>query len=92
MAQGGSRVHLFTGHRDHKLDGKDRIVVPSAYAAAIEASGEAALFLVPGAEGRYLEAYPADVFRTMASETTRIPSPAFQMTLPSTRFVPAPPP
>jgi len=59
-------VYLFTGHRDHKIDGKDRIVVPSAYASSIASNGEAALFLVPGAEGRYLEAYPADVFRTMA--------------------------
>jgi DNA-binding transcriptional regulator/RsmH inhibitor MraZ len=59
-------VYLFTGHRDHKIDGKDRIVVPSAYAAAIAASGEAAVYLVPGEEGRYLEAYPADVFREMA--------------------------
>jgi DNA-binding transcriptional regulator/RsmH inhibitor MraZ len=59
-------MYLFTGHRDHKIDGKDRIVVPSAYAAAIQADGEGALFLVPSADGRFLEAYPSDVFRGIA--------------------------
>jgi DNA-binding transcriptional regulator/RsmH inhibitor MraZ len=59
-------MYLFTGHRDHRIDGKDRIVVPSSYAADIQTHGEGTLFLVPGADGPYLEAYPADVFRQMA--------------------------
>src|SRR5947207_287217 len=60
-------MYLFTGHRDHKIDGKDRIVVPTAYARDIEAHGEASLYLVPGASGRFLEAYPADIFKAMAA-------------------------
>ena len=59
-------MYLFTGHRDHRIDGKDRIVVPAAYAQAIAAQGDGALFLVPDASRRFLEAYPADVFKQMA--------------------------
>jgi DNA-binding transcriptional regulator/RsmH inhibitor MraZ len=59
-------MYLFTGHRDHRIDGKDRIVVPSSYAADIQAHGEGTLFLVPGSDGPYLEAYPADIFKQMA--------------------------
>ena len=68
----GGRMYLFTGYRDHRLDGKDRIVVPTAYATAIGAQGEGALYVVPSAEGRFLEAYPADVYRAMAAE--QVPS------------------
>jgi division/cell wall cluster transcriptional repressor MraZ len=59
-------MYLFTGQRDHKIDGKDRIVVPSAYATAIQAQGKGAVYLVPGPDGGCLEAYPADVFEAMA--------------------------
>ncbi|MCC7138195.1 MAG: hypothetical protein IT460_07170 [Planctomycetes bacterium] len=60
-------MYLFTGHRDHKVDGKDRIVVPSAYATAITAQGHGVVYLVPGADGPFLEAYPGDVFEAMAA-------------------------
>jgi DNA-binding transcriptional regulator/RsmH inhibitor MraZ len=60
-------VYLFTGHRDHRVDGKDRIVVPVAYAQAIQTQGEGTLYLVPDATRRFLEAYPADVFKQMAA-------------------------
>lgn len=60
-------MYLFTGHRDHKIDGKDRIVVPAGYASAIASQGGGVLFLVPGADGPYLEAYPGDVFAHMAN-------------------------
>ena len=59
-------MYLFTGHRDHKIDGKDRIVVPTTYARDIAAQGESTVYLVPGGDGRFLEAYPADVFKAMA--------------------------
>ena len=59
-------MYLFTGHRDHRIDGKDRIVVPAGYAEAIRTQGEGTLFLVPDATRRFLEAYPADVFKQMA--------------------------
>ena len=59
-------MYLFTGHRDHRIDGKDRIVVPASYAQAIATQGEGTLFLVPDASRRFLEAYPADVFKQMA--------------------------
>ena len=59
-------MYLFTGHRDHRIDGKDRIVVPSGYATSIAAQGKGVLYLVPGADGPYLEAYPGDVFEGMA--------------------------
>jgi len=60
-------VYLFTGHRDHRIDGKDRIVVPAPYAQAIATRGEGTLFLVPDPTRRFLEAYPADVFKQMAA-------------------------
>lgn len=59
-------MYLFTGQRDHKIDGKDRIVVPSAYANAIAATGKGVVYLVPGPDGGCLEAYPGDVFEAMA--------------------------
>lgn len=59
-------MYLFTGHRDHKIDGKDRIVVPSGYATAITATGKGLLYVVPGVDGPFLEAYPGDVFEGMA--------------------------
>lgn len=59
-------MYLFTGHRDHKIDGKDRIVVPSTYATAIAGQGGGVVFLVPGCDGPFLEAYPGDVFSRMA--------------------------
>ena len=63
----GQLMYLFTGHRDHKIDGKDRIVVPSAYASAISTQGGGGVVLVPGVDGPFLEAYPGDVFAQMAN-------------------------
>lgn len=60
-------MYLFTGHRDHKIDGKERFVVPASHASAITSQGGGVLFLVPGADGPYLEAYPSDVFTQMAN-------------------------
>jgi DNA-binding transcriptional regulator/RsmH inhibitor MraZ len=57
---------LFTGHRDHRLDPKDRVVIPSAFAAVIQAESEGCLYLVPSGELPCLEAYPATVFQQMA--------------------------
>jgi len=59
-------VYLFTGQHDHKIDPKDRVVIPAAYAAAVTAQGKGIVYVTPGADGPYLEAYPADVFETMA--------------------------
>jgi len=59
-------MYLFTGHRDHKIDSKDRIVVPAGYANAIAAEGKGVVYLVPGPEGTCVEAYPGDVFERMA--------------------------
>jgi DNA-binding transcriptional regulator/RsmH inhibitor MraZ len=57
---------LFTGHRDHRLDPKDRVVIPTAFASVIQAESEGVLYVVPGAELPCLEAYPARVFAGMA--------------------------
>jgi division/cell wall cluster transcriptional repressor MraZ len=57
---------LFTGHRDHRLDPKDRVVIPSAFAAVIQAESDGCLFVVPGSEMPCLEAYPSTVFQQMA--------------------------
>jgi|SRR5947207_6681115 len=59
-------MYLFSGRRDHKIDGKDRVVIPSGYAAEIVAHGQATLYLTPGERGPYLEAYPGDVFQAKA--------------------------
>jgi division/cell wall cluster transcriptional repressor MraZ len=58
---------LLTGHRDHRLDGKDRLVVPAHFAAVLEAQSGGVLFLVPSSEMPCLELYPAPVFEGMAS-------------------------
>lgn len=57
---------LFTGHRDHRLDPKDRVVIPSAFAAVIQSEGEGCLYVVPSGELPCLEAYPGTVYRQMA--------------------------
>ena len=59
-------MYLFLGFRDHKIDGKDRIVVPTGYASEIRAQGQGILVLVPSANGLFLEAYPSDVFKEMS--------------------------
>ena len=44
-------MYLFSGRRDHKIDGKDRLVIPTGYAAEIAAHGQGTLFLTPGEKG-----------------------------------------
>ena len=60
-------MYLFTGQRDHRIDAKDRVVIPSAYAAEITTNGRGIVHLTPGPSGKCLRAYPDDVFREMAS-------------------------
>ncbi len=55
-------MYLFTGWKDHRVDGKDRIVVPTGHVADLKAHGQNTLVLIPGADQPILEAYPADVF------------------------------
>lgn len=61
---------LFTGHKDHRLDPKDRVVIPSSFAAVIQAESQGCLFLVPSSEFPCLEAYPSRVFEEMAAGQT----------------------
>lgn len=58
----------FTGHRDHRLDGKDRVVIPAAFAEAILKHSEGRLYLVPTEDKLCIEAYPASVYAEMARE------------------------
>jgi DNA-binding transcriptional regulator/RsmH inhibitor MraZ len=58
---------LLTGHRDHVLDGKDRLVIPSHFAAVLEAQSGGVVYLVPSAEMPCIEVYPATVYEGMAS-------------------------
>jgi DNA-binding transcriptional regulator/RsmH inhibitor MraZ len=55
-------MYLFSGRRDHKIDGKDRVVIPSGYAAEVVAHGHSTLVLTPGEKGPFIEAYPGDVW------------------------------
>ncbi len=59
-------MYLFTGNRDHKLDGKGRVVIPSDIAEAVRQQGEGLFFLVRSKGGPWLEAYPADVYKKFA--------------------------
>ncbi len=61
---------LFTGHKDHRLDPKDRVVIPAAFAAVIQAESAGCLFLVPSSEFPCLEAYPSSVFEGLAADQT----------------------
>jgi MraZ protein len=58
----------FTGHRDHRIDGKDRVVIPAAYAEAIEKHSEGRLYLVTSEDRLCVEAYPAAVYADLARE------------------------
>ncbi len=55
-----------TGHRDHRIDNKDRVVIPAQFAHRIQAESEGRLYLVPSTEAPCVEAYPARVFEAMA--------------------------
>ncbi len=56
-----------TGYRDHRIDGKDRLVVPATFAHRIQAESEGRLYLVPSVDAPCLEAYPAHVYEALAS-------------------------
>jgi transcriptional regulator MraZ len=55
-----------TGHRDHRIDGKDRVVIPAAQAEAIRSESQGRLYLVPSTDAPCVEAYPARVYEAMA--------------------------
>lgn len=55
-----------TGYRDHRIDGKDRVVVPAGFAHRIQAESDGRLYLVPSTDAPCLEAYPARVYKAMA--------------------------
>ena len=58
----------FTGHRDHRIDGKDRVVIPAAFAEAITKHSEGLLYLVPAEDRLCVEAYPAAVFDALSKD------------------------
>jgi DNA-binding transcriptional regulator/RsmH inhibitor MraZ len=58
---------LFTGHKDHRLDPKDRVVIPASFAAVIQTQHDGCVYVVPDRTETFLEAYPQKVFETMAA-------------------------
>ncbi len=62
----------FTGHRDHRIDGKDRVVIPASFAHRIQGDSDGRLFLVPSNDAPCLEAYPARIYEAMA--TAQVPN------------------
>jgi MraZ protein len=52
----------FAGFKDHRIDNKDRVVVPAAVADAIRTGSEGRMWLVPHATDPCLEAYPASIY------------------------------
>ena len=58
----------FTGHRDHRIDKKDRVVIPAAFAHRIQGDSDGRLFLVPSNDAPCLEAYPARIYEAMAAD------------------------
>lgn len=65
-------MHPFTGIRDHRIDGKDRLVIPSAHAQAVQATSGGRMYLVPSPHRPMVEAYPAQKFEAMAAQ--QVPS------------------
>lgn len=59
---------LFTGHKDHRLDPKDRVVIPASFAAVIQTQHEGCVYVVPDETETFLEAYPLKIFEHMAAE------------------------
>lgn len=56
----------FLGMFDHRLDAKDRVVIPAPIAQAIQAESAGRLYLVPSAVRPMVEAYPERKFLEMA--------------------------
>jgi DNA-binding transcriptional regulator/RsmH inhibitor MraZ len=65
-------MHPFTGIRDHRIDGKDRLVIPSRHAQAIQAGSGGRLYLVPSPRFPMVEAYPSTRFHETAA--AQVPS------------------
>ena len=57
----------FVGQKDRRLDQKDRVVIPAAFATVIAERHAGRLYLVPSATEPCLEAYPARVFESQAA-------------------------
>ena len=66
-------MHPLTGYRDHRIDGKDRVVIPSAFADRIRKDSGGRLFLVPSTEAPCLQAHPATFFERLSAE--QVPNP-----------------
>lgn len=60
-----------TGIFDHRIDGKDRVVIPAQIAQVVQADSSGRLFLVPSADSPCLEAYPAREYERRAE--THVP-------------------
>jgi division/cell wall cluster transcriptional repressor MraZ len=61
-------MFLFTGHKDHRLDPKDRVVIPASFAAVIQTQHEGCVYVVPDESETFLEAYPLKIFERMAAD------------------------
>ncbi len=59
---------LFTGQRDHSIDPKDRVVIPSTFADSIRKTSDGVVYLVPSEGDPCVEAYPAAVYEAMARQ------------------------
>ncbi len=62
-----------TGFRDHRIDAKQRVVIPAAYANRIRSASGGRLYLVPSTGAPCLEAHPAQVFEELAGD--QVPNP-----------------
>ena len=56
----------FFGHRDHRIDSKDRVVIPRNFAEAIEKHSGGLVYLVPASNRLCVQVYPATVYDAMA--------------------------
>ena len=56
----------FAGFRDHRIDNKDRVVIPAPIAEAIRSESQGRLYLVPHAKDPCVEAYPASVWERVS--------------------------
>ena len=56
----------FLGIFDHRIDAKDRVVIPAAMAQAIQSGSSGRLYLVPSPVRPMVEAYPEQKFLQLA--------------------------
>ncbi|MHC5011954.1 MAG: division/cell wall cluster transcriptional repressor MraZ [Planctomycetota bacterium] len=66
-------MNPLTGYRDHRIDPKDRVVIPARFADRIRAKSQGRLFLVPSLHTPCLQAHPADFFFSLAKD--EVPDP-----------------